>query len=98
MSDLGGDFDKKTGTPLSGSGESISGDIQFSDMDAPMPDASGGNQSPSEMPDLTADFSKTTGTPLSGSGESISGDTKFYDMDVLMLNDSGDLCEKKRKW
>ena len=38
MSALGGDFNKKTGTPLSGSVQSISGDIQLSDMDAPMPD------------------------------------------------------------
>ena len=45
MSDLVGDFNKKTGTPLSGSGESISGDTKFSDMDAPMSDDSGiGNQ------------------------------------------------------
>ena len=70
MLDLGGSFNKKTGTLLSGSGESISGDIQFSDMDALMPNASGvANQSPSEMPYLTGDFNKTTGMPLSGSGD-----------------------------
>ena len=39
MPDLAGDFDKKkTGAPLSGSGEPIAGYIQFSDMDAPMPE------------------------------------------------------------
>ena len=39
IEDLAGDVDYKTGTPLSGSGDSISGDMQFSDTDAPMPDA-----------------------------------------------------------
>ena len=36
MSELTGDFNRKTGTPLWGSGESISGDALFSDMDVPV--------------------------------------------------------------
>ena len=36
MPDLVGDFAKKTGTPLSGSGELVSGDTKFSDIDIPM--------------------------------------------------------------
>ena len=75
--------------------EPISGDIQFSDIDTPMPDNSGvADQSSSGMSDLGCEFNKMTGTPLSGFGESISGDTKFSDTDVPMSNDSGDLCEK----
>ena len=35
MSDLTGDFNRKTGMPMWGSGESISGDAQFSDMAVP---------------------------------------------------------------
>ena len=51
--------------PLSGSGEQISGNTQFSDMDALMPDASGvANQLLSEMSDLGGDFDKKTGTPF----------------------------------
>ena len=87
MPDLAGDFDRKTGTPLFGSGEPITGDIQFSDMNAPMPNYSGvGNLLPSEMPDLAGDFDKKT---LSGSGEPITGDIQFSDMDDPMPYDSG---------
>ena len=59
---------------MSGSGEPISGNIQFSDMDAPSPEDFGvGNHSPSEMPDLAGVFDRKSGTPLFGSGEPISG-------------------------
>ena len=78
-----------------GSGESISGDIQLSDMDVPMSNDSGvAHQSSSGMSDLGGDFDKKTGTPLSGSAESISENIQFSDMDVPMSNDSGDLCGK----
>ena len=90
MPDLVGDFDNKTGTPLSGSGESSSGDIQCSDMDAPMrDDSSVATQSPSEMPDLVGDFDRKTEMPLSGSGESSSGDIQCSDIDPPMPDDSG---------
>ena len=36
MPDLVCDFDNQTGMSLPGSGESISGDMEFSDVDAPM--------------------------------------------------------------
>ena len=61
MPDLTGDFERKTGAPLSGSGKPISGNIQFSDMDAPMPDDSRvGNHTPSEMPDIAGEFERKT--------------------------------------
>ena len=41
MSDLTGDFMGTTGTPLLRSGKSISGDTEFSNMDAPVLDVSG---------------------------------------------------------
>ena len=75
---------------MSKSGEPITGIIQLSDMDTPMPDNSGvGNQSPSEMPDLVGDFDRKTGTPLSGSGEPITGDIRFSDMNTPRPDDSG---------
>ena len=71
------------------SGDSISGYLQFSDIDAPMPDDSGvTNQLPSEMPDPVCDFF------VPGSGETISGDIGCSDMDAPMSNDSGDLCQR----
>ena len=48
MPHLTGDFDRKTRTPLFGSGEPITGIIQFSDMN----DSRVGNQLPSEIQDL----------------------------------------------
>ena len=41
MPDLTGDFNRATGMPLSGSGESISRDTKFLDMDVPMSNDSG---------------------------------------------------------
>ena len=41
MPDLTGGFNKNVRNALVGSGESLSGDIKFSDLDAPMPDDSG---------------------------------------------------------
>ena len=88
--DLTGDFIRMTGTPLLGSGKSISVDPKFSDMDAPVLDASGmAHQFTSEMPDLAGDFYRTTGTPLLGSGELNSGDTGFSDMETPVPDDSG---------
>ena len=78
MSDLTGDFIRTTGTPLLGSGKSISGDTKFLDMDAPVLDASGvAHQLPSDMPDLAGDINRTTVTPLLGSSELNSGDNKL---------------------
>ena len=78
MPDLTSDLDRKSGTLLSGSWESLSGEIQLSDMDAPMLDNSGvGNQLPSEMTDLAGVF------------DMMSGDIHFSDMYAQMPDDSG---------
>ena len=69
---------------MSGSDEPISGDIQFSDMDVPMPDDSGvGKQLTSEMPDIPGDLDGTTGEP-------ITRDIQLSDMDAPMPDESAD--------
>ena len=59
------DLSRKTGTPFSGFGKPITGDIQFLCMDAPIPDdAEVGNRLL-----LESDLDRKTGTPLSGSSQ-----------------------------
>ena len=80
-----------------GSGELISGDTKFLDIDDPVLDASGvAHQSPSEMPDLAGDFNRTSGTPLLVSGEFISGNTELDDSGDDSLSDMSDLTASHR--
>ena len=84
------DLNEKTGTPLSGSGEPIARDVQFSYLDAPMPDDSGvGNHSSSEMRDLASDSDRKLGMPLFGLGELITGDVQFAYIDITIADDCG---------